>query len=555
MLPENLHPLVQSWFTSTYGKPTAVQAEAWPLIAEGANVLALAPTGSGKTLAAFLVALSRFADGTLPPDRLSVLYVSPLKALNEDIRRNLLEPLASLSAHFRERGQSFPDIAVATRSGDTPQSERRRFITKPPAILALTPESLAILLLNARARTILSEVRYVVLDEIHAVLGTKRGAFLACQIARLALSAGEFQRVALSATVNPPQAAADFVGGLRPASGLEAVSGTAAAEPVISDQVISDQVIYEKREVKIVAPPAEKRIDFVVEYPEEGAGSEFRADDERQLEAEADSIGETYLRTEWENIVEASYSEPDENTDDAGADYVSGKDGTGTELENVKNRNFAAREGTQSIARSACRLRYGSRYVVLIDRIADRIRVNRTTLVFTDARRRAERIAFLLNELFGTTVAFAHHGSLSKEVRQAVETRLAEGRLPCVVATGSLELGIDIGSVDEVILAGSPGWSSVALQRIGRAGHGVGMTSLGRLIPFHGLDLLTGIALAGAVDEREIESVSAIENPLDILAQIILALCTETPRNADELYWILRGFPPFAALPRISYDR
>ncbi|MDR3138365.1 MAG: DEAD/DEAH box helicase [Treponema sp.] len=471
----SFHPLIRSWFAGAYGKPTEVQEAAWPLIAGGEHVLALAPTGSGKTLTAFLSALSRLASGEYPAETLSVLYVSPLKALNEDIRRNLLEPLASIRARFEAAGLPFPEIRAETRSGDTPQSERRRFLKKPPAILAVTPESLAILLLNPRGRQVLSGVKYLILDEVHAVLGTKRGSFLACQIGRLALLAGEFQRVCLSATVRPAEEAADFAGGLR----LDAEGN------------------YVKRPVRIAAPPQNKEIQFLIDFPED----------------EGEKSGE------------------------------------------------------------GSRERYGPRYRILVDQILRRIEANRpgalnpggpedsaspagrgTTLVFTDSRRRAERISYLINERAGKMAAFTHHGSLSREVRRAVEARLAEGRIPCVVATGSLELGIDIGSVAEVILAGSPGASSVALQRIGRSGHGVGMVSRGRLIPFHGLDLIAAAALGEAVANREIEESRGIENPLDVLAQIILALCAEKSRTADELYQLLRGFYPFWTLPRSSYE-
>ncbi|ULQ59831.1 DEAD/DEAH box helicase [Brucepastera parasyntrophica] len=564
MLPETLHPLVRTWFSETYGNPTEVQAQAWPLIAENRHVLALAPTGSGKTLAAFLVALSRFADGTYKPGVLSVLYISPLKALNEDIRRNLLEPLESLSGRFQEEGVFFPDIRVDTRSGDTTQTERRRFLSKPPGILALTPESLAILLLNPKSRTILSHLQYVVLDEIHSVLGTKRGSFLACQLARLSLVSGEFQRVALSATVNPPEAAARFAGGLKP-------SGS------------GNQGSYEPRNVCIVAPPSGKRIDFIIEYP---SGTLPGPANSTEIQKEYDSAsyhthktGNSYTspggRPDQENTDteessghnKAKYDEPSYYTHDIENIYTNDKDGyDDSSYHEHKDAGEHVQSGQQSDAAGerkekngkkvkTVNVRYGARYIALIDIIAGRIQKNRTTLVFTDARRRAERIAFLLNERFGETVAFAHHGSLSKEVRRAVEIRLAEGRLPCVVATGSLELGIDIGSVDEVILAGSPNSSSVALQRIGRSGHGVGKTSYGRLVPFHGNDLLTGVALAGAIRDREIEKTAVIENPLDILAQIILALCTEAPRNADELYNLLRGFLPFENLGRPAYDR
>ncbi|MDR0877147.1 MAG: DEAD/DEAH box helicase [Treponema sp.] len=483
MLPLPFHPIINAWFTETYGEPTAVQAEAWPLIEQGEHVLALAPTGSGKTLTAFLSAISRFCpEGSLcaakaadvPADsggaaysaeQLTVLYISPLKALNEDIKRNLLEPLAAIKSRFEKAGLPFPPIRVETRSGDTPQSERRRFLIHPPSILALTPESLAILLLNPKGRQVLSTVKYVILDEIHAVLGNKRGSFLSCQIDRLALIAGEFQRVSLSATVKPQEAAAEFVGGLRIKSGAH--TGGTGTE------------IFEKRTVRIVAPASEKNIDFRVEFPDV------------------------------------------------------------TEVE------------TRDIEKIG---RYGKRYTMLINYILARVSNHSTILVFTDSRRRAERLCYFLNQE-GGNIAFTHHGSLSKDLRRAVEQRLVEGTLPCVVATSSLELGIDIGSVDEVILAGSPGSASQALQRIGRSGHGVGKTSRGSLFPFHGMDLLLATAVEGAVRDRDIEDVRPIENPLDVLAQLILALCVEKKRNIDELYELLKGFYIFRSLNRSSYDR
>jgi ATP-dependent Lhr-like helicase len=467
MDPAFFHPLVHAWFAETYGRPTPVQEEAWPLIAQGEHVLALAPTGSGKTLTAFLAAISRFAGGIYPADKLSVLYVSPLKALNEDIRRNLSFPLEGIRARFGKAGERFPDIRTATRSGDTPPGERRRFLLKPPSILALTPESLAIILLNPRGREVLSQVRCLILDEIHASLGTMRGGFLSCQVDRLSLIAGEFQRVALSATVEPPEIAAAFAGGLRrlPSGG------------------------FEERNVRIVSPVSEKKIEMTVEFPP-----------------------------------------------------LSGEE-----------------EKPET-------LRYGKRYKALVNYIVERIRVNRTggrrgtVLVFTDSRRRAERISYLINQavrdrgLSEDPWAFTHHGSLSQEVRRTVEQKLAEGSLPCVTATSSLELGIDIGSVDEVILAGTPASSAQALQRTGRSGHGVGLTSRAALLPFHGLDLVLAAALAGAVEARELEASRVIENPLDVLAQIILALCAEKERNEDDLYGLIRGFYVYRNLSRAAYD-
>lgn len=478
MLPQTFHPVIRSWFSDTYGSPTSVQAESWPLIERGENVLALAPTGSGKTLTAFLSAISRFcsaaadANTKYPEDKLSVLYISPLKALNEDIKRNLLEPLAAIKVRFEKEGLYFPPIRVQTRSGDTPQSERRRFFIHPPSILALTPESLSILLLNPKGRQTLSNIKYVIIDEIHAILGSKRGSFLSCQIDRLALVAGEFQRISLSATVRNPQTAADFIGGIG-------------------------------RKVHIVAPPAEKKIEFHIEYP---------------------------------NIAVE----------------------TGQDLPpNI--REVLSPSGKQM-----------SRYAPLISYILSRIWEGSTLLVFAESRRRAERLCYFINQAaaekfahsaekanrtFSGAAAYPHHASLSKEIRRSVEKGLAEGKIPCVIATASLELGIDIGWVDEVVLAGSTGNVSQALQRIGRSGHSVGNVSRGKLFAFHGMDLLAAAALKDAVDERDIEEIYPIENPLDILAQLILVLCCEKERNIDELYEIINKFYIYRNLKFDSFNR
>ncbi|MDR1446693.1 MAG: DEAD/DEAH box helicase [Treponema sp.] len=467
--------LIAAWFKETYGSPTAVQAEAWPLIEEGENVLALAPTGSGKTLTAFLGVLSRFCNGDYDPEELTVLYVSPLKALNEDIKRNLLEPLEALRRRFADMGIEFPPIRVETRSGDTPQSERRRFIKSPSSILALTPESLAILLNSGKGRMILSTVKLVIIDEIHAVLGSKRGSFLSCQIDRLSLLAGNFQRISLSATVRPPQAAAEFSG-----------SG--------------------KYRVRIVSPPADKKTDFRVEFPETGFNINMKGEEK------------------YDNRYRAA------------ADYI-------LERLDLQKQIFKQDEGQG----------------------------RHSVLVFTDSRRQAERLCLFINReaesffeeknLPVKQIAYTHHGSLSKEIRHAVEQSFAAGEISCVVATASLELGIDIGTVEEVILAGTPRSVSSCMQRIGRSGHGVGRVSRGRLIPLHTMDLLNAAALERAfkeinyIKEINIEETYPLKNPLDVLSQLILSLCTEQDRNVDELFESIRNFYVFNTLKRSNYDR
>lgn len=386
-----------NWFRSSVGEPTDVQERTWRAVAAGRNVLATAPTGSGKTLAAFLWALDALATGHLAADRLSVLYLSPLKALNNDIRNNLLGPLAGLREKWRESGKDFPDLRVATRSGDTSAADRRAFLREPPSILATTPESLALLLNSPRGRENLASVRMVVLDEIHALAPSKRGVFLMAQVERLGLLAGEFRRVALSATVADPEATARFACGYR-----EAEDGRLAERPV-----------------EIVRSALEKRRTIAISYP-------------TVLDAAAKDSGAT------EGLTTAD----------------------------------------------------PARWPILIDAFVQAVSRNRTTLIFTNSRRHAEKIAFLMNERADRTIAWAHHGSLSREVRSSVEERLKSGELPAVVATSSLELGIDVGAVDEVLLAGTPGGPAAILQRIGRAGHQLGAESRGRLFPLHGMDLL-----------------------------------------------------------------
>lgn len=467
----SFHPLIRDWFTRRYGKPTAVQAQAWPLIAAGDHVLALAPTGSGKTLTAFLGAISRIASGELPADRLSVLYVSPLKALAEDVRRNLQGPLDELAELFKERGASWSDIRAATRSGDTSQVERRRMLRTPPSILATTPESLALMLDSPSSRAMLAEVRLLVLDEIHALAGDKRGAMLACSVGRLALLAGEFQRVALSATARPVEAIADFVGGRQHVLGPDGRAG------------------YRKRTVSVVAPASEKLIELAVEWPEGPAAP--------SASASADSGAAPRYSAIIPEI----------------------------------GRKLARKSGS-----------------------------SRGIIVFTDSRRRAERMAFLINETMGEGAAWAHHGSLSKEARRVVEERFKSGELGCVVATASLELGIDVGGVEEVVLAGSPPSVASTLQRVGRSGHGVGEVSRGTLYPFHGMDLVLAAAAVRGVAERAVEETRPLSCPLDVLAQVLLELALEgdfgleTRRTVDELYDIVLSFPPFERLPRGLFD-
>jgi ATP-dependent Lhr-like helicase len=444
--------LIRQWFEERLGAPTDVQTKVWPEIVRGRHVLVTAPTGSGKTLAAFLWALDRLLSGDWPGNAVRVLYVSPLKALNNDVQRNLLRPLAELKALFARSDVAVPDVSVLTRSGDTPGDERRRMVRRPPEILITTPESLNLLLSSRSGRSLLSGIRTVVLDEIHSVVGTKRGTHLITAVERLVLLSGEFQRIALSATVNPPERVADFVGGF---FGTGAGSG-----------------IKEKRPVLIVRSGDIKAYDIRVASPQP-----------RPVPSSAGS---------WYPALAASFKE-----------------------------------------------------IIL---------GHRSTLLFTNSRRTAEKITRLINQGEDRELAYSHHGSLAREIRLAVEQKLKNGELKAIVATSSLELGIDIGSLDQVLLVQTPRSVSSAVQRIGRSGHDVGETSRGAIFPTHGRDFLYAAVMARSVLEQDIEEAHPVEAPLDILAQIILSMTAMETWDIDRLYDFVKRSYPYRNLARPHFD-
>ncbi|HLP43623.1 MAG TPA: DEAD/DEAH box helicase, partial [Fibrobacteria bacterium] len=374
--PAPFHPVITSWFRERVGVPTDVQARAWPVIAAGGHVLLTAPTGSGKTFTAFLWALNRFATGDVLPGTVRILYISPLKALNNDIQRNLLGPLEDLRGRFLEQGLDFPSLRAQVRSGDTPGAERRRMLRHPPEILITTPESLNLLLLGKAGRDSLRGVRTVILDEVHAVAGTKRGVHLITAVDRLVPLAGEFQRIALSATVRPLPLVAAWVGGYR-----------------------REGEAYAPRPVDIVESRVPKAYRLEVRYPVEGVAK--RGSDVGTVHGDG-RLGPSR----------------------GGASAA----GPGADLAPVEPRE-AERTVWESMALE----------------IKDLVKTSRSTLVFANNRRLSERLARLLNEGEEKPIAYAHHGSLSREIRAVVEARMKEGRLPAIVATSSLELGIDVG--------------------------------------------------------------------------------------------------------------
>jgi ATP-dependent Lhr-like helicase len=454
-LPSGFSAVTRAWFDSAFALPTPAQTQAWSSIGRGDNTLVVAPTGSGKTLAAFLWSLDKLASEPRPVDpsqRLRVLYISPLKALAIDVERNLRAPLVGMKHAAVRLGLPAPEVEVAVRSGDTPADERRRLGTKPPDILITTPESLFLILTSA-ARETLRGVETVIIDEIHAVAATKRGAHLALSLERLdALLEKPARRIGLSATVRPVDEIARFLGGSKP--------------------------------VTVVQPPAAKTIEVTVVVPVE----DMDAPDEASDEEPRKSI--------WPHVEE---------------------------------------------------------------HIADLVERHRSTIVFANSRRLAERLTNRLNEIGfergrEIEIARAHHGSVSREQRSITEEMLKSGQLPAVVATSSLELGIDMGAVDLVIQVESPPSVASGLQRVGRAGHQVGAVSRGIIFPKYRGDLVQTAVVAERMQAGAIEAVRIPRNPLDVLAQHLVSMTAMEPWDVDDALALVRRSAPFSALPQSAFD-
>ncbi|MFE4056744.1 ATP-dependent helicase [Streptomyces sp. NPDC059096] len=478
---DSFSPATRGWFTGAFSAPTAAQEGAWRAIQEGSDVLVVAPTGSGKTLAAFLAALDQLASAPPPAEakkRCRVLYVSPLKALAVDVERNLRSPLTGIRQESVRRGLPEPQVRVGIRSGDTPPADRRSMATRPPDILITTPESL-FLMLTSSARDALAGVETVILDEVHAVAGTKRGAHLALSLERLdELLPRPARRIGLSATVRPVEEVARY--------------------------------LSPQRRVEIVQPPSGKEFDLSVVVPVEDLGELGGSPASETESGEKPSI--------WPHVEE---------------------------------------------------------------RIADLVQAHRSTIVFANSRRLAERLCNRLNEIAyeratGRTMpedhspaevmaqagaargappllARAHHGSVSKEQRSQVEEDLKAGRLPAVVATSSLELGIDMGAVDLVVQVESPPSVASGLQRVGRAGHQVGAVSTGVVFPKYRGDLVQAAVVTERMRGGSIEALRVPANPLDVLAQQLVAMVALDTRQVDDLLAVVRRAAPFASLPDSAF--
>lgn len=438
----SFHPMVAEWFTHTFGSPTPPQIQGWPRIAAGENVLLLAPTGSGKTLAAFLKCLDwlyqEYEAKRDIDDGVKVLYISPLKALNNDIHCNLELPLKGISEWAAVKGISLPVLWTAVRSGDTLPQERQRMLRKPPHILITTPESL-FLMLSSKGANILRNVRFVIIDEIHALFPTKRGAHLSICLERLE-NINErqlaIQRIGLSATMKPLSEAAAFLGG-----------------------AIFDSNKLSPRPVQIIDTGQRKQLELQIKLPVE-------------------NLTDLPDKTIWPSIYR---------------------------------------------------------------QLLEAVNQHRTTLIFVNNRRLAERITTNLNELAGKTVAMTHHGSISKEVRLMVEDKLKTGEIPCIVATSSLELGIDIGYIDVVIQIESPKEVARGLQRVGRAGHVIHLPSKGWIIPKTRSDLLEAVVIFREMKAGRVEESRAPFNCLDILAQQLVAMTVQKDWPIEEMYHVIRG--------------
>jgi ATP-dependent helicase Lhr and Lhr-like helicase len=536
-VPTGFSAPTRTWFEAAFAAPTPAQVGAWEAISAGRSALVVAPTGSGKTLSAFLWSLDRLASQPPPEEKLRrcrVLYVSPLKALAVDVERNLRAPLTGIRHTADRLGAPVRDITVGVRSGDTPAPERRRLATAPPDILITTPESL-FLMLTSQAREALRGVETVIVDEVHAVAGTKRGAHLALSLERLdALLDEPAQRIGLSATVRPTEEVARFLGGSRP---VEVVAPQADKawdlQVVVPVEDMTELALAQLDEVPegSAAGNAERRAS-IWPHVEERVVDLIEQHRSTIVFANSRRLAERLTARFNEIAAERAEAGSADGEEDGRSDGVPPTvDGTGPRA--TEERGWMGR-GTPSRSPGAL----GSMQAV-------------TAPTRTPADLMAQS-----GQSYGAppVIARAHHGSVSKEQRALIEDDLKRGVLPCVVATSSLELGIDMGAVDLVVQIESPPSVASALQRVGRAGHQVGEVSRGVLFPKHRSDLVHTAVAVERMREGRIESLRVPTNPLDVLAQQVVAATSVDDWDADELFDLVRRAAPFTSLPRSAYD-
>lgn len=545
---ERFSPATREWFSGSFAAPTGAQAGAWDAISSGAHALVVAPTGSGKTLSAFLWSLDRLSTSTRPESvnqRTRVLYISPLKALGVDVERNLRAPLVGITQTAKRLGATPPQITVGVRSGDTLPADRRALLKDPPDILITTPESLFLMLTSA-ARETLAGVETVIIDEIHAVAATKRGAHLAVSLERLdAMLPAPAQRIGLSATVRPMEEVARFLGGPTP--------------------------------VTIVAPPTEKRFDLRVVVPVEdmtelGMRAPAGDDDEGGLQSAGsiwphvdESIVDAVLAHRSTIVFANSRRLAERLTARLNEVYAERAELGAAEAEEAEATAAepAAEAALEPAMAGAEGARSGSREPVRTGTVDEHWAPSSTARGGAPAAPSTPAPTRTPAALMGQSgqtqgaeplLARAHHGSVSKEQRAVIEDDLKSGRLRCVVATSSLELGIDMGAVDLVIQVESPPSVASGLQRVGRAGHQVGEISKGVLYPKHRADLLNTTVVSERMRTGLIESISVPQNPLDILAQQTVAAVALDTVDVEEWFETVRRSAPFATLPRSAYE-
>ena len=532
------HPAVREWFRTAFNAPTRPQTLGWPPIARGESTLILAPTGTGKTLAAFLWCLDRLMFADAPPEagRCRVLYVSPLKALAVDVERNLRTPLAQISQAAAARGDVFLTPTIAVRSGDTPVSERVRFQRTPTDILITTPESLY-LLLTSNARSALRSIDTVIVDEIHALVPTKRGAHLALSLERLeALCHRPLQRIGLSATQRPLDEVARFLGGIEPSlvhstavnrsasrvrRGPQAAQDRRPRSAVDAEAEVAREFSVHRsripyRPVTIVDAGTKKKLSLIIEVPVE---------DMAKLTSSS-----------------ARPAAPEEPGSSGGRQEREARVSTGVTADVTQRSVGDAGEERRSI------------WSAIYPRLLELIDAHRSTLIFVNSRRLAERLAGALNELAGSTLVRSHHGSIARSQRMEVEGLLKTGSLRALVATSSLELGIDMGAIDLVVQIEAPPSVASGLQRIGRSGHQVDAPSEGVIVPKFRGDLVACAAVTKAMHEGAVEATHYPRNPLDIVAQQIVAMTSMDEWEVDRLFATIRSAAPFAELSRTTFE-